>query len=385
MGVKYLFFIPLFLIVFTSSSLINLSGPGAIIVGLRNYFKTIPLFILPAVYQFDTKNLMSKTKFILLLLLLQCPLALYQRLIQFGLGANGDHIRGSLDTSGVLSFMMLAAISILNGVYQKRLIKLSHFLIISLVLFIPTTINETKVTLIYLPIAIGIPFILNNDYDITKKLRKLTALSVISILLLAAFIPIYDYFMRPKWGHGIFEFISSGKIVEYVYSGTPENPNTSWKRGDRVVLAVRNVSGDLKTMFFGFGPGNVAVSYFDEFQDKSVESAANANAQAITNLIWENGFLGLFSYLLLLLLVFKDSLVLKNSNSLIGGIALGWCTIVILSGLNLFYQNILKVNIVNYLFWFYSGVIVAENFRMQQKDRVYQQVNVERYAGNIIL
>ena len=370
LGVKYVLLMAVFIIVFFASSLINLSGSGAIIVGMRTYFKTLPIFLLPAVFNVDSDRLKKQLKFILPLLLIQCPLALYQRLFQFGLEANGDQIRGSLNTSGVLSLMMICAIAVLNGLYQKKILKLRQFIVFSLILFIPTTINETKVTLVYLPLAIVIPFVFASDHKIYNKIRKLVTLMAVGGVLLSIFVPVYDYFMKPKWGYGILEFIESGKAVEYVYSGTPYNQNTNWRRGDRLFVAADSVSKDLGSFFFGYGPGNVAVSYFNEFQDKEVDPAANANDQAVTNIIWEEGFLGLLAYMIFLVFIFRDARFLRKQGSFLGAFALGWCAVVILIGLNLFYKNMLITNIVNYFFWYLSGVVASQVYRLRHAKQL---------------
>ena len=372
-GLKYMILLSLFITIFAASSLINLSGPGAIIVGMRTYLKSLPLFLLPAVFKVDSKRLKNQLLFILPLLLLQCPMAFFQRLIQFGLDANGDNIRGTLNTSGVLTFVMICSIAILNGFYQKKLLKLRYFIILSLILFIPTTINETKVTVAYLPLSIIIPFVFVNEHRIANKIKKLVAVVAMGAILAAIFIPVYNYFMQPRWGYGIFEFITSGKATEYVYSGTPYNVNKNWRRGDRLVVAADTVSKDLGTFFFGYGPGNVIDSYLNDFQDSTVDATAKANAQAVTNLIWENGFLGLLTYVSLLFLIYKDASLLRKQDSFMGGFSLGWCAVVILSGLNLFYQNILIMNIINYLFWYFSGVVASQAYRFRNAER-FQQV-----------
>ncbi len=365
---KYLFIIISFIVIFTASSLLNLSGPGSIIVGMRNYFKTLPLFLLPAVFRVDAERLKRWLKLFLPLLLIQCPLALYQRLIQFGLNANSDNVRGSLNTSGVLSFYLICAIAVLNGLYQKKYLSLKQFVILSLILFIPTTINETKVTIVYIPLAIVVPFLLNNEHHISIKFRKLVSLAAVGIILSAIFVTIYDYIIQDKWGHGIFEFVTTGKAVEYVYSGTPYNTNKNWRRGDRLVVAAATVSKDLGTFFFGYGPGNVTGSYFSKFQDKAIDPTARANSQAVNNFIWETGFTGLIVYFTFLFFIFKDAFYLRVQDNLIGAFALGWCGVVVISSLNLFYQNILIMNVINYTFWFFSGVIASHAQRSRQEE-----------------
>jgi hypothetical protein len=369
-GIRYIILMAVFIIVFVVSSLINLSGSGAIIVGMRTYFKTLPVFLLPAVFNVDSDRLKKQLKFVLPLLLIQCPLAIYQRLFQFGLEANGDQIRGSLNTSGILSLVMICTIAVLNGLYLKKIIKLRQFIVLSLILFFPTTINETKVTLIYLPLAIVIPFIFVNEHKIYNKIRKVVTLMAVGGVFLSIFVPIYDYFMQPKWGYGIVDFITSGEAVKYVYSGAPYNENQNWRRGDRLYVAADSVSKDLGSFFFGYGPGNVSVSYFNEFQDKDVDPAANGSDQAVTNLIWEEGFIGLLAYMIFLVFIFRDARFLRKQSSFLGAFALGWCAVVLLIGLNLFYNNMLVANFISYTFWYLSGVVASQVYRVRHAEQL---------------
>ena len=123
LDIKYIILIMLFILILLASSLLNLSNPGVVIIGIRIYLKSMPFFLLPAVLNVNNEVLKTQLKFIFPLLLLQCPVALYQRFIQYGLTANGDFIRGTLNTSSVLSISLISAIAILNGLYQKKIIK----------------------------------------------------------------------------------------------------------------------------------------------------------------------------------------------------------------------------------------------------------------------
>ena len=62
----------------------NSTTAGSLIVGIRNYLKFLPFFFLPAVFLFDEKQVSSQLKLLLAFVLLQGPLALYQKFIQFG-------------------------------------------------------------------------------------------------------------------------------------------------------------------------------------------------------------------------------------------------------------------------------------------------------------
>ncbi|MCD6578374.1 hypothetical protein J7L48_02765, partial [bacterium] len=371
LDIKYIILIMLFILILLASSLLNFSNPGVVIIGIRIYLKSMPFFLLPAVLDVNDKVLKTQLKFIFALMLLQCPVALYQRFIQYGLTANGDFIRGTLDTASVLSISLISTIAILNGLYQKKIIKFKQFLILSLILFLPATINETKITLFYLPVAIAVPFILIKEFNFIKKFKKIFTLVLIGIILLGVFIPIYDHFMKPHWGFGIIDFFKTGKAIEYLYSGTESADENTWKRGDQVTAAYRSVSKDIGTFLFGYGPGNVVSSYFKNFQNKNIDSNVQSGALALTNFLWETGFLGLIVYILFILLILKDSHFLSKNDSLMGAFSLGWCGVTLMIFIQFFHSNILIMNIINYLFWYFSGVVASQAYRMRHLKNHY--------------
>jgi hypothetical protein len=105
---KYLVAIGFFLMVIVAGVILNGVGPGAIFIGIRAYFKHLPLFFLPLVYNFSEKEFKNQLNFILPLLLLQCPLSIFQRFIQFRGVPTGDVITGTLWLSGLLSITMIS-------------------------------------------------------------------------------------------------------------------------------------------------------------------------------------------------------------------------------------------------------------------------------------
>ena len=54
---KYLMLLFFFIVLFVASVLATSQQPGTVIVGIRNYLKYLPLFFLPTVYRFTTKEL----------------------------------------------------------------------------------------------------------------------------------------------------------------------------------------------------------------------------------------------------------------------------------------------------------------------------------------
>src|SRR5690606_8850613 len=93
-----------------------------------------------------------------LLLLVQVPLAVYQRFFSFQNKMHtGDVVTGTVSGSHALSILLISCVSILAVLYLKRRLSLMPLLVATGFLLLPTMLNETKATLVMLPIAMLAP------------------------------------------------------------------------------------------------------------------------------------------------------------------------------------------------------------------------------------
>ena len=63
--------------------------------------------------------------------------------------------------SSMLSIFLICVVAVLMGMYLRKQITGKALAVLFLLLLIPTTINETKGTLVLLPIALGTIFVLD--------------------------------------------------------------------------------------------------------------------------------------------------------------------------------------------------------------------------------
>ena len=96
-----------------------------------------------------------------LLAFMQLPVVVWQRFIKYAAIQGGDPMGGTLGhgTSGVLSLFLLIVLSFLVAFYLKKRIPFWFFIISLFIVFLPTTMNETKITFILLPLSLLIPAI----------------------------------------------------------------------------------------------------------------------------------------------------------------------------------------------------------------------------------
>ena len=297
---KYLVLIFCYCVVIAMGIILNFVPPEKIFMGLRMYFKHLPFFLLPAVYPLTETQFKRQLIVILPLLLLQCPMSLYQRLIQFKGVPTGDVITGTLESSTPLTMVLVCSVAVLFGFYLKKKIKIILFSVIAILLLVPTTINETKVTLILLPIAFSLPaFLIQGNKQ--ARIKTLLTVAVCGILFLSVFIPVYDYFMEPRTGQSIVDFFQKkGSMERYLYHGSEGEAYEQIRRGDTIAIAYKTLSKDTFNIAFGLGIGStVTTTYLQSFGAGSlVKPDFEATMLAFTMLFWELGLVGVLIYML---------------------------------------------------------------------------------------
>jgi len=268
--------------------------------------------------------------------------------------------------SGILSITMLCSIAVIFALYLKKQIGLGFFLITACCLFLPTTLNETKVTLILLPLALVLPAFLFQGEGGTK-IKSLLLMTLFGILFISAFVPIYEHFLKPTTGYSILDFFQTkGDIEKYLYKGVEGKQGEDVRRGDAIVLACKELSKDSLSLAFGLGVGNVTGSYFSSLHGKHTEKLQYAAEKlTVTHLCWELGLLGVIVYVTFFFFLFRDALLLRKSDDIFGSFALGWSAVIVMMGLCLVYINIMHLNVINLMFWYFSGLVAAKTCRMR--------------------
>jgi hypothetical protein len=360
----YLFLFLAFSVHITIGILVNQVQPFAVIAGLRTYLKFLPFYLLPLVYIQPEKEILSQLKLLLFLAVAQLPLALYQRFFEFSGSKSGDLIAGTLTAAPILTLFLICTISVLVGFYLKKRLTGKAFTILVFALFVPTAINETKATLILLPMALLVPTIFHLSKE--ARIKILVKMIPICILLLVGFHYAYKAFF--VWGskHDVFSFYTSGKVQEYLYKGAEADEvvgglESEVGRIDAIVLAYKENSKDFFRLIWGAGIGNAAVSFSKNFQGEYTDEYKRLGGKqnSISHFLWEIGFLGIAHIIWFLVLVFVDALNLRNCRGIVGPVALGWLGVTVVFLISLPYQNIITKNELIYPFIYISGILTA--------------------------
>lgn len=341
---------------------------GAMLAGARAYFKFLPFFLLPAVHRFTPQQLRVQLGLLLALALLQTPLAFYQRFIEFGDDFHtGDPVRGTLTASSSMSLLMLIAVTGVVIAYLRGRLRIGAMLLLAAWMFSSTTINETKATLVLLPVALLMPALLMGRRDL---LRRLLPLAAVGALAITAFVGVYNYFIQfRQYPDSLGDFFSTKELSYYLYTGAANTDQPYVGRFDSIELALEHTSGDPLKLAFGYGAGNVTESFLPEFAGRYWDYYLRfgVGQTQVTQLLWEVGVVGLLAFLFLFYLVTRDALVLARSKDEAADIGQLWVVAMIVMTFGLLYKSLLSMNDLGYLFWYFSGLVASRAAAVRRK------------------
>ncbi|HEU4617068.1 MAG TPA: hypothetical protein VFV10_03465 [Gammaproteobacteria bacterium] len=368
---RYASFLGLFLFVLLFGFFAQSMSAGAVVSGIRNYAKCLPFFLLPLAYPFTRRQLAVQVGVLLVMLLIQTPLAFYQRFVQFASRMHtGDPIRGMTESSNSLSMLMICAVAVFVALYLRRRIGLFVLLCAVAVYFLPTTINETKGTVVMLPIALVVPAIFMPKGS--RSLRRMLPVAFIGVMALLLYAAVYDALIRYRHdGHDVGSFFTQGYVETYLYSGAADGKDRYVGRIDSVVIASRMLSDDPLHLAFGLGAGNVSTSSLPGFNGQfwTYYDRYGVAVTQVSSFLWEIGIVGLAAYLLLYAFVFRDARALAKSDRPLAIYGQVWAAVVIIMTIALMYKPVFATNATSYLFWFYSGVVAREAYVLRQHQR----------------
>ena len=250
---------------------------------------------------------------------------------------------------GVLSVFLISTFSILVAFYLRKKISLKFFLTSSFCVFLPTTLNETKITFFLLPLSAIFPAIL-----LKKQRKNIIRVGLVVIILLgslATFKTIYDHFFIKRYGKDILTMVSrKGWLESYAN-----------RRVTPVLLSLENSTKNMEKFIFGLGAGNVAGSFTESMSGEHYKIAARyrVGEVGVTKLIWETGIVGTFVFFLFIIFIFFDSWKHSKREDLAGTLSLGMVSCTAFFLLSFFYTSTLEQNSLLYTFFFVAGYIAS--------------------------
>lgn len=386
---RFKYFDPTFLLVLLClaigvicGAIVNHLQPGPMFAGLRTYLRAVPFFLLPAVLLITERNLKVQLSILLGIAVLQLPVALQQRFATDEvarrrglLDATGDNTFGTIMNAGLMSVFLISAVCVLAGLYLRRRISTPRFLLLLLLIFVPSTINETKAVAVLLPVALLTTFYVGSARGARLKYLVLSTLFMAG--LAAIFVPIYDHYMKERWDYSIVDFFmgrGTEDVTGYLSMGTGVGDvDRPAGRLDGIVAGFNELSKDPTRLFFGFGIGNASDSALGpQFNGEYYSLFAHMRISSFTYVLLEHGILGVALVLFFHALVFRECLRIASTDStLVGALAVGWAGVSVTMVMSLVYHNPIENVALSYLFWYFSGVLVAHRWRerINARDR----------------
>lgn len=363
---KYLVILAFLVFHVLAGVILNSVQPGAVFTGLRTYFKYLPFFLVPAVFLVSDEDMMAQLKFLLVVGLLQLPLVIYQRFFQYAGVNSGDPVSGTMLISSILSIFLISAIAILVAFYVKKKISLVPFCVMVGILFIPTTLNETKGSVVLLPLAVMVPILLMPG---KHKAKSMALPAAVLGVLLASFVVVYN--MQPgrtDSGVDLTSFLSEERAKAYLFKDSEgERAGEAVGKVDSYVLAFKTLSKDVFQQMFGLGIGNVTGGFSKKLSGAYAEKYEymEPGKTALSKIVWEMGVFGAVIIFVLCYMLFRDSVYLSRRDDLSGTLALGWAAVMVIYMIGLGYKNVLIHNVIGYPFWYLSGYIAATRCRRE--------------------
>ena len=355
---RYLVFAGLLLITMAMGVVAQNEPAGAVVSGLRDYLPLLPLLLLGAAYPFTERQIRSQLVLIGALLCLQVPIAVYQRFVSFAHKMHtGDVVTGTATNSGTLSVLMVSGVTVLTVMYLRRRIALMPLLLLTGFLLVPTMINETKATLVMLPIAMLAPLFFMRKSK--RSMRRLMPLVVVFAVIGTVFIGAYNTMIKhrdPEKSLQAFWF--EGGVLDYVYKGSLEGDHRVG-RVDSVQIALRNISETPMRTAFGLGIGNVSPAQLGGFEGDYAQyyAAYKISFTQITMLLWNMGYMGIVVFALLFYAIFRDAVFLARGDGKDAMLGQVWAPIVMIAAMCMFYKPVLTNQEFIYPFMFYAGVV----------------------------
>ncbi len=173
-------------------AIVNGLDTGPMFAGIRTNLRALPFFFLPAVLLVTEKQLRSQLAILVAICFAQLPIAWFQRTMvpQARITFTGDYTFGTIMSSGMLTLFLVGAACVLTGFYLRKKIALWPFLLTLLLILLPTTINETKITLFLVPVAL-----LATVYAASERGVRVRN-AMLGILISAAFLAIFHSCLR---------------------------------------------------------------------------------------------------------------------------------------------------------------------------------------------
>lgn len=379
---KYMIVFFSFCYVAVAAAILNDVSGATTFGGIRSYFKYVPLFLMPFAYDYSVRDLNKHFVFFLVLAFLQIPTSLRQRFIVHAAERSGDVVTGTTDSSGTLTFFLIAIITMLIALLLGKRISAARALCLSGLFFVPTIINETKVTPILL--LVGISSVVYSQRG-QIKVSQLVPLVGAAVLMGAMFAGAYSALYAIGARSGGYSEVMTQESVPILgvggLTGTRVDLNAfkAKQRKDIVGLPPTLIEegtwvgrfdslgmpfqawfpNDMVHLALGLGIGNITSTFGGESEYLFIKLLLGGAHTTLTQLIWECGIIGAALFVSFIVLVLRDALSVSSASRW-HDFAAGWAGVCVIFLVDCFYVSVFLVPTILAPFVFYSGLLVSK-------------------------
>ncbi len=388
-----------YLAIVVTGWVLNEASFGTVIAGARFYFKFTPFFLLMVLVSVDSQALDRLWKLLTVLLCLQLPIILIQK---YALGLPPDRVSGSLLVGSSGAFILISGVALVFSKYLAKVIAGLPALALCILFFFPTTLNETKGTIVLLPICVLVAFLALPKQN---RLRRFSLLKLSLVFAFTVFVFNSVYLLTVAEEFGVDEsgnynrtlggFVTNPreKLLTYLYAGDAGQVNANallegdrsrvfgvvedvgitksrTRRIDAVLLPFHLFEERPFQLALGLGSGNTMV-FSSEFLTGEYSLIPEFIGVQLTfsTLMLETGLIGVMAFLAFLGLVGVDSFRLARSSSKRNYLGSWWLGVTVIYFLSMFYKDFIAFNAISYLFWLFSGLIAREAYLARNRGR----------------
>jgi hypothetical protein len=206
----------------------------------------------------------------------------------------------------------------------------------------------------------------------SRQLARVLPIAAFGALALGVFIAAYNYFIQfNAVGQPIGQFVGEASYVRYLYSGAAEEGANYIGRLDSMQFAIDHITRDAFTLLFGYGAGNVSLSFLPQFEGAYAMyyERYGVGMTQVTTFLWEIGVLGVAVYLALYYFAARDARLIARRDDDMGVLGQVWITVIAIMALALIYKAVFSMTEIGYLFWFFTGLVASQAVAQRRRDR----------------
>lgn len=313
----------LFFLVAAASAVINNGFSFETAIGLKGYFQVWGIMLALYWCRFSTETVDRYFKALVPLAFLQVPFALHQYFVLVPQRMSQEAANklvvapdivvgtfvGSMEGGGgsaVLAVLQVSVIAIVLSLWRKEVISTARVLLISLICIIPLVLNETKITFVFLLIAVALVF----RQELLRRPGRVIGVAVVVAGFLAALLVVYSMLPRAQSQSNatLSDYIE--RTVSYNFGEVGYGASMLNRTSVYSFWARHQSLSDPVGFVIGHGPGSTnegGAGLMQHSLAKDKYPGVGIGLTGLSSLLWEVGVLGTVFVLMILWSAFWEA------------------------------------------------------------------------------